>query len=117
MHITPEVAKDWQTLCHKLSTGVKPWPANLDKRKGLPSVKDKEQLERYVRSLTIANEASFQSELKPIANLFYNRIMLNAAELLTGELYEEFVRVRKSQKIYNNAEVPSQIHGEHTVSD
>jgi hypothetical protein len=103
MQLTTEKMEFIMDLARRLET-VQPWPATHDKIKGLaPGLTDNKQLERYVRSLSIANQASTTPALvqnRPLADSFYNAIMQNAFALLPRQLYQQFAAIIKSRKIH-----------------
>ena len=105
VQLTPERMDEMMTIATRLETEIKPWPANLDKVKGLPSLPDEQQLERYVSSLRIANEASLDPSSDPgltraMADSYYNAVMINAFELLPKTLYTRFANTLRCERIH-----------------
>ena len=101
IQLTPERMDEMMTLATRLETEIKPWPANLDKVKGLPSLPDEQQLERYVSSLRIVNEASLDpGATRAMEDSYYNSVMINAFELLPKTLYTRFANTLRHERIH-----------------
>ena len=89
------------TIGRRLETEIKPWPANLDRVNGLPDLPDEQQLERYISSLRIANEASLApGAMKQLADEYYNSVMINAFELLSKPIYRRFADTIRRERIH-----------------
>ena len=99
--LTDSLMEEMMSIAQRLD-GIKPWPANLDKVNGLPSaLSDEQQLERYIASLRIANEASLApGATKPTADGYYNAIMINAFELLPKHIYTRFADTIARERIH-----------------
>ena len=88
------------TLARRMETEINPWPANLDRVKGLPDLPDDQQLERYISTLRIANEASLApGAMWPLTDEYYNAVMINAFELLSKPLYRRFADTIRRERI------------------
>ena len=91
VQLTPEMTADWMSFATQLETEIQPWPANLDRVKGLPTLPDDQQLERYISTLRIANEAALApGAMRAMIDGYYNAVMINAFELLSKPLYKRF---------------------------
>ena len=100
-HLTTERMGEMMTIATRLETEIKPWPANLDRVKGLPDLPDEQQLERYISTLRIANEASLAAgAMKPLADQYYNAVMINAFELLSKPMYRRFADTIRRERIH-----------------
>ena len=101
VQLTPKRMGEMMTLATRLETEIKPWPANLDRVKGLPDLSDERQLERYISSLRIANEVSIApGAMKQLTDEYYNSVMINAFELLSKPVYRRFADTIRRERIH-----------------